>query len=244
MEAEKPHCFKVVCLALPACVLLSQMTCLRQAAGEEMPVSGSSGCLPFQSDEDLQDSQQQTQRHLMQLLLRHSLYSPQLLSQLREADVQRETEGVADTFLRLQACLIRLLEIERQADQQIPPLVAPRPSITGFSPSSAAVAAALASSLEKTVPFLRCCFPLSKNQQLHPQVAAVVGRLFSPEGLAHQPEETEGSSDASSAIMEVTEDAGRSSACDSEQARKCQALWEPQVNSYCSSSFCHPVHAN
>lgn len=180
------------------------------------------------SEEAEQDSQQQTQQQLVQLLLRHSVYSTDLLSQLREKGFEKG--GDVDTFLRLQVLLVRLLETQNNGDQGSDRAGAldrrPRASL----PTSAAVAAALASALEKTIPFLKTT-SWHRNQQQNHQEAAEVARTPSEEVASLQSTEPEGNAGSSSALMETTSkgDGNTVGETSASEASKVHLSWEPQV---------------
>lgn len=209
---------------------LLQEHALGQPATEGRAVLRPGRTLASLKEEEPQDYHQQTQRDLLQLLLRHCMYSPQLLLQLQESGLQTEAGGV-EAFLRLQALLVRLLEMQQQPEQNASrPVAMPSTSQMPPPPASAAVSAALASALGKAVPLLKANAPLLKDQQDRPQQPSL-GQAFPQEAPARKPDESTSNSDASSTIMETApgEDARELNASQIEEPGDRPVPWEPQV---------------
>ncbi|KAL8273845.1 hypothetical protein Esti_002168 [Eimeria stiedai] len=175
------------------------------------------------------------QHHLLQLLLRHSMYSPQLLLQLQEAGHEKDAEKGVSTFLRSQAILVRLLELQRQPDSSLHGALAANSSACNCAVTSVAVAEALSSALEKAVPLLKSSTLIPREQHKSCQEAAGTKKVFEEQGPSHQNEDTKSCFDVSSASAGSSiEDEQKGGAIeeDVDQPDRVgffRSLWEPQM---------------
>ncbi|KAL8454266.1 hypothetical protein Emed_000375 [Eimeria media] len=209
---------------------------LRRESGQYSGQAGSkeSGVAADKSaHEDDEDGKQQ--HHLLQLLLRHSMYSPQLLLQLQEAGIEKDTEGGVSTFLRSQAVLVRLLELQRHSDLSPHGAVAAEPSACKGAVTSAAVADAVASAFERAVPLLKSSNFISSEQRNSREDAANTKKDIAEEQKPHQGEDTGSCYDifkANSGILRKEDsigDADEENVNHTDQCGLFRSLWEPQM---------------
>ncbi|KAL8455153.1 hypothetical protein Emag_000990 [Eimeria magna] len=181
------------------------------------------------------DGGESQQHHLLQLLLRHSMYSPQLLLQLQEAGGEKDTERGVSTFLRSQAVLVRLLELQRHSDLSPHGALAANSSACNRAVTSAAVADAVASAFERVVPLLKGSNLISNEQRKSHQEAAGTKTVFAEQRKPDQNEDTRScfdslkASSGSSKKDEPMGDAVQENVNPTDQLGLFRSLWEPQM---------------
>ncbi|KAL8436182.1 hypothetical protein ACSSS7_001912 [Eimeria intestinalis] len=196
----------------------------RQADSQETTVADKS------AHQGLDSSNQQ--HHLLQLLLRHSMYSPQLLLQLQEAGNEKDPEGGVSTFLRAQAALVRLLELQRQPDSPPHGALAAALSSGNSTVTSAAAAQAIAAALEKAVPLLKGSILTSSEQHRSWQEAAATAMNSEEQ---HRKEDMRSSHDVSSGSSgDLMTDAPTGGVVEekviqTDHSGLFRSLWEPQM---------------
>ncbi|KAL8425730.1 hypothetical protein Efla_003108 [Eimeria flavescens] len=213
---------------LRAVLRFKSATCVRQASSEESTAENQTEVLSVSNEDE------KPQQRLLQLLLRHSMYSPQLLLQLQEDGFTGEKEGEVNHFLRLQAVLVRLLELQPPTGQSSHAAVLPSHART-LGSTSGTVAVALAAAFEKALSMLKTdC--LHSNKGLDSLRQETMGEEPPPDGtVAFNGDETMNHSDASCSKLETAsaskhkKDAAEEDFDNAEELDNARLLWEPQL---------------